>query len=122
MNERFEASKSRSLPEGSVVKLYTGAFVRNRSDGKNVNLALCCIDLRSDPYVTRVDTAENLWVADFPNPAVPVRGESLAVAANLTGKACLPLGTLACLGVVIRSRGCVLCLDSDRQKRQECDY
>src|SRR5260370_28472244 len=92
MNERFEVSKSGSPTESRVVKLYTGVFVRNPADRKNVNLALCCIDARFDPYVTSVDAAENLWVADLPNSAVPVRREGLAVAANLAPKS----GRLLC--------------------------
>ena len=120
MNERFEISKSRSPTESRVVKLYTGAFVRNRADGKNVNFALCCIDARSDSYVTSVDATENLWVANLPNSAVPVRREGPAVAANRARKAGRLLGTLACIGAVIRSRVCVLRLCSERQKRQEC--
>ena len=122
MNERFEASRSGSPPEGSVVELYPGAFVRNRANRQDSNLAMSRIHMRSDPYVTSLDAAESLWVGDPPNPAVPVRHEGLAVGANLARKAGRLLGTLAGIGVVIRSRVCVLRLGSERQIRQECDY
>src|ERR1700722_7632542 len=117
MGKRFESSRPESPAESCVVEPYAGVFVHDRADRKNANLAMRCIHLRSDPYVTRVDAAENLRVADLPNPAVPVRRESFAVAANLTGKACRLLRTLAGLGVVTRIRGCALCLEPKRQKR-----
>jgi hypothetical protein len=121
MAERFDVSHSESAAESSVVQLYAGALVRDRTDRKDVNLSVCRIDVCPDPHVMRVDTVENLWVADFPNPAIPVCGESFAIAANLARKARRLVGTLARAGVVIRSRVYVLRVDSERQQRQEGD-
>ena len=79
----FGASHSESSAKSRVVQLYASAFVRDRADRKDVNLSMCRIHICSDPYVTRVDTAEHFRVTDFPNPAVPIRRERLAFAPNL---------------------------------------
>jgi len=88
-------SRAESPAESRIVQLYAGVLVHDRVNGQDVDLSVFRIDMCSDPYVMCVDAVQNLWIADLPNSAVPVRRKSLTITTNLARKASRLLGTLA---------------------------